>query len=128
MSVIQFAGCALLSAVLVLLLRTLSPLLAQPVRAVALALLIGVALTLYAPVISVIKELLSLTEGERIAEVLLRATGVALITELAALLCRELGEGGIAEGVLLFGKLEILVLSLPFISAVLEIAKELLKF
>jgi hypothetical protein len=128
MSVIQFAGCAVLSAALLLLLRTLSPTLAPPVRAVALALLVGGALAFFHPVIGAMQELLSLAGGEAPAEVLLRATGVALVTELAAMLCRELGEGGIAEGVLLFGKLEILVLSLPFISAVLEIAKELLKF
>lgn len=127
MSVLQFAGCALFAAVLLLLLRTLSPALAPPVRAVLLALLFGGALALFHPVVAAIKALLSLVDGAGPTEVLLRATGVALITELAAMLCRELGEGGIAEGVLWFGKLTILTLSLPFISAVLELAKELLK-
>lgn len=127
MSVLQFAGCALLAAMLLLLLRTLSPALAPPVRALLLALFLGGALALFYPVVTAIKSLLSLVDGAGPTEVLLRATGVAVITELAAMLCRELGEGGIAEGVLWFGKLTILVLSLPFISAVLELAKELLK-
>ena len=58
---------------------------------------------------------------------LIRALGIALICELCALFCRDLGEQSVASGVLLFGKLEILVLCLPLVDKVLEIAKELLQ-
>ena len=128
MSVVQLSGCALLAAVVILLLRLLRAELALPARVAAVVVLLGAALALYSPVLEGMRQLFELADGTELAAPLLRATGIALIAELTALICRELGENGIAEGVLLFGKLEILVLSLPFISAVLEIAKELLKF
>ena len=59
---------------------------------------------------------------------ILRATGIALIAEFAASVCRDLGENTVANGVLLFAKMEILVLCLPLVDQVLEIAKELLNF
>ena len=90
--------------------------------------LCGVALALYLPVVEHMRALFALADGGELATTVLRATGIALIAELTASLCRDLGESSVAEGVLLFGKLEILVLSLPLIDAVLEIAKELLKF
>ena len=128
MSVVQLSGCALLAAVVILLLRLLRAELALPARVAAVVVLLGAALALYFPVLEGMRQLFALADGTELAAPLLRATGIALIAELTALICRELGENGIAEGVLLFGKLEILVLSLPFISDVLEIAKELLKF
>ena len=61
-------------------------------------------------------------------DTVLRALGIALICELTALFCRDLGENTLAEGVQLFGKLEILILSLPLLDKVLEMAKELLQY
>lgn len=128
MSIVQLSGCALLAVILILLLRTLRADLALPARVAAVIAVFGAALALYLPVLEEMRRLFALAEGGDFATPLLRATGIALIAELTAIFCRELGENGVAEGVLLFGKLEILVLALPFISAVLDIAKELLKF
>ena len=47
-----------------------------------------------------------------------------LVAELAAGFCRDLGEGSVADGVLLFGKLEILLLALPLIDELLKIIGE----
>ena len=46
----------------------------------------------------------------------------------AAILCEDLGEPSVARGIQIFGKLEILVLSLPLVDKVLELAKELLQY
>ncbi|MBR3863000.1 MAG: stage III sporulation AC/AD family protein, partial [Clostridia bacterium] len=61
------------------------------------------------------------------AESVLRAVGIGLICEFSAAFCRDLGENTVAEGVLLFGKLEILVLALPLVDELIEIVGELLK-
>ena len=128
MSIVQLSGCALLAVILILLLRSLRADLALPARVAAVIVVFGAALALYLPVLEEMRSLFALADGGDFATPLLRATGIALIAELTAIFCRELGENGVTEGVLLFGKLEILVLALPFISAVLDIAKELLKF
>ena len=128
MSILQLSGCAILSVFLIFLLRQLRTELALPARLAAVLLLCGAALALYLPVVERMRTLFSLADGSDLATPVLRATGIALIAELTASFCRDLGEGSVADGVLLFGKLEILVLCLPLIDAVLEIAKELLKF
>lgn len=128
MSILQLSGCAILSVFLIFLLRQLRTELALPARLAAVLLLCGAALALYLPVVERMRALFSLANGADLATPVLRATGIALIAELTASFCRDLGEGSVADGVLLFGKLEILVLCLPLIDDVLEIAKELLKF
>ena len=128
MSIFSLAGVALLGAMLILFLRELRPTFIPPVRLGATIVLLGASLALYAPVITRIEALFSQTGAGEYMDVVLRALGIALICELTALFCRDLGEGTLAEGIELFGKLEILVLSLPLLDKVLEMAKELLKY
>ena len=128
MGILQVAGCALLAVIALIALRELRPSFAPPVRLAASVLLIGAALALYAPVLTRIQALLSVPAASEFASPVLRALGIALICELTANFCRDLGENTVAEGVQLFGKLEILVLSLPLVDKVLEIAKELLQY
>ena len=127
MSVIQLAGVGLLACVAILLLRELHSGIAPTVRLGATLLLFGAALLLYAPVVNRIRTLFSMVEGQELATPVLRAVGIALIAELAATLCRDLGENTIADGVLLFGRMEILLLALPLIDQLLQIAGELLR-
>lgn len=128
MQITAIAGAALLAVILILTLRELRASLALPARLAATLMLVGAALALLAPILLRVRELFSLAGEPEHATVILRATGIALICELAASFCRDLGEGTVAEGVLLFGKLEILVLCLPLMDAVLDVAKELLQF
>lgn len=128
MSIVSLAGASLLAVFLIFILRELRPSLALPSRLAATVALIGASLALCVPVVTRMRALLELGGGGSVATLLLRALGVALVTELAAGFCRDLGEGGIADALTLFGKTEILVLSLPLVDDVLEMAKELLKF
>ena len=128
MGLLQLSGLALLAAMLILILRELRPAFVPPVRLGASLLLIGAALALYAPVLSRVQALFAQTGAGVYTDVVLRALGIALICELTAAFCRDLGESTLAEGVQLFGKLEILVLSLPLVDKVLEMAKELLQY
>ena len=128
MSLLSLSGIALLAAMLILMLREIRPAFVPPVRIGASVILIGAALLLYAPILSRIRTLFSETGAEEYLDTVLRALGIALICELTALFCRDLGESTISEGVQLFGKLEILVLALPLLDKVLEMAKELLQY
>ena len=128
MSLLSLSGIALLAAMLILMLREIRPAFVPPVRIGASVILIGAALLLYAPILSRIRTLFSETGAEEYLDTVLRALGIALICELTALFCRDLGENTISEGVQLFGKLEILVLALPLLDKVMEMAKELLQY
>lgn len=128
MGIVQIAGVGLLSAALILCLRELRATFALPTRLAVTLFLFGAALVLYVPVLERIRALFSLSEATDYATPILRAAGIALICEFTATFCRDLGENTVANGVLLFGKMEILVLCLPLVDGVLDIAKELLKF
>ena len=128
MSVLSLCGIALLAAMLILILRELRPSFVPSVRLGASVLLVGSAILLYSTVLSGIRSLFSQTGTGEYIDTVLRALGIALVCELTAIFCRDLGEQTLAEGVQLFGKLEILVLSLPLLDKVLEIAKELLQY
>lgn len=126
MGAVELSGVALLAAMMILLLREWRPTMAVPLRLGVVLLLTVAAVGLFVPVVSRVRALLSLAPEEALTAPILRAAGVALISELTAGFCRDLGENSVAEGVLLFGRLEILVLCLPLVDALIDIAGELL--
>lgn len=126
MGAVELSGVAILSVMMMLLLREWRPCMAAPLRLGVVLLLAGAAVALLSPVVSRVKTLLSFSQGGELAAPIMRAAGVALITELAAGFCRDLGENGIAQGVLFFGRAEILLLCLPLVDTLIEIAGELL--
>lgn len=128
MGSMQLAGAALLCVMVILTLREFRPSLVAPARLAATLLLVGAALALYTPILTHLSTLISVTQANEYAMPILRALGIALICELTAAFCRDLGENTVAQGVSLFGRLEILLLSLPLMDQVLEIAKELLEY
>ena len=89
---------------------------------------LGLTLTLAATVLTYVTELASATgvsEGEG-WPLLLKALGVAFLTETAASVCRDSGEGGLATWVETAGKLEILLLSFPLIRTVMDTVADML--
>jgi stage III sporulation protein AD len=89
---------------------------------------LGLVLSLAGMVMSYVTELTSATgalEGESWG-LLLKALGLAFLTETAASVCRDSGETGLATWVETAGKLEILLLSFPLIRTVLDTVTELL--
>ena len=126
MGVWQIAGVALLSCMVLLLLKEWRPAMTVPLRLSVTVLVTGAALLLYVPVLSQIGEMFTLSGGAEYATPLLRAAAIALVCELSATLCRDMGEGTLASGVQWFGRIEILLLCLPLVDGLLAVAKELL--
>lgn len=98
-----------------------------PLLRIALTLLLTAAvLTWISPLIAYLHQLTELSGMVDSAEILLKALGIAWLTQCCADVCRESGEGGAANGVELAGKVELLLLALPLINRVLEVVGELL--
>ena len=57
--------------------------------------------------------------------VLMKALGIGVICQFTAELCRDAGESVLASRVEFFGKIEILLLSIPLLQKLLAFAKEL---
>ena len=57
----------------------------------------------------------------------LKITGVSLLMGVCAEVCRELGESGVARGVVLAGRVEILCIALPYLQKIIALGVELLE-
>lgn len=55
----------------------------------------------------------------------LKVLGVGYLFGICADICRQIGEGGIASAVLMMGRVEILLLCLPYIRRIIELSGEL---
>jgi hypothetical protein len=65
-------------------------------------------------------------DGREYSVAMLKMVGVGYAFGICSDVCRELGETGLASAVSLFGRVEILMLSMPFIKRVLEKGLELI--
>ncbi len=128
---LKLFGGALLGVMILLILKK-----SNPDGALMLKLMVGtvlacVCIVFMKPLIDYIGEISeSFGANEQImlsAEILLKALGVAVLTHICATICRDSGEGSIAYYVELGGKIEIILLSLPLLRNVTDMALELLE-
>lgn len=100
----------------------LSPLL----RCAILLSLFSLALVRASPLFSALSSLAERYSLGSSFSLLWRGAGIALAASLSAGLCREAGEGGIADGLEFFCKIELLLLALPALQDLLSLAGNLL--
>ena len=98
-----------------------------PLLRVAILLLFGLAaIASVRPAITYVSRLGGSASIGGYVEVLLKALGIAILTQYTAEICRECGENAAASGVELTGKIEILLLCLPLIDEILVMADKML--
>ena len=96
------------------------------VRAAGGVLIFGMIMISAEPLLRSFSEMSKLGAGVEYIEIMLKALGVALVAHVCAGICRDCGEAGIAGGVELAGKIEILLLCLPLIERILGYASEII--
>ena len=97
-----------------------------PLLRLALTLLFAfAAVNAAAPLLNYLNTLMGQSGTPTYAVILIKALGIAVLTQCCGDICRECGENGIASGVELVGKLEILLLSIPLIHEILGLAQKL---
>ncbi len=85
------------------------------------------AISAASPLVSYIQTLSANSALAAKAPILLKALGIALLTQACSQSCKECGESGIATGVETFGKIQILILCLPILSELFLLAERLLE-
>lgn len=86
------------------------------------------AISIILPIVTYIT---SLFEGSSLGEyggIVIKALGIALLTQICADICRDSGEGSAASGVELMGRLEILLLCLPMLENILSTVREVMSW
>lgn len=121
-------GLALLGLVTLLLLRQQRGEWAPFLRMAVAVLALGGVISMAAELLSALGEVTE-RAGESVDGTLSflgKALAIAFLTEGAAAICRDSGEGGLATWVELAGKLELLLLAIPLVGEVWDFVGELL--
>lgn len=91
----------------------------------AMAALVG--LSFLKPVIAFLYELEELGDLQSgVLNILLKATGIALVSELGASICRDSGNASLAQAVKLMGIMAMLSFSLPVLETLMELIQTIL--
>lgn len=124
----RIGGLALVGLVALLILRQYKPEWAVFIRMAVTVVSMGIILSMAGTVIAYVTDLTTGTGGLNgdTWSLLLKALGIAFLTETAASICRDSGETSLAGWVETAGKLEILLLSFPLIRTVMDTVADLL--
>ena len=126
MAVWQWFGLAIAAAAACMVVRVQQPQMASLCAAAAGLMLLGLALDGLRDLQSLFARLTALAGlQEGYLQTLLKALGVSYAAEVAAQVCTDLGEGGLALKVGLMGKLCVFSLTAPLMMTILEMILEL---
>lgn len=122
----KICGAALLAVIVIAVLSEVSKSAKIPVKLGGTVLLYGGALLLILPLIS---RLSDMAEGYALVtygELMLKCLGIALIAQIVADLCRDIGEGTAGSIVEMAAKAVILLLALPTVESLIGTVEGLL--
>ena len=125
----KVCGIAAIASMLILLVKKWGSDIAVLLKIASSITLAAVCFGAVSPIVSYVKELSTMGETAGIAnaaEFMLQVLAVAVVTHAFATICRDCGEGSLGGYVELAGKIEIILLSLPFVKGIIEMTVELL--
>ena len=121
MDIIKIIGIGLISLIIIVILKQYKPEFAMYVSLLAGVLIFLLVATKISGIIEVLKSIANKAsiDSEFIA-LLIKITGIAILTEFAVSICKDSGETAIANKVDLGGKVIIMSMSIPIMSSLLQ--------
>ncbi len=121
MDIIKIIGIGLIAVIIVIILKQYKPEFTVYISICAGAIILGLVMTRISGIIQLLTELSNkVSDTNGFLTVLIKITGIAFLTEFAVSICKDSGESAIASKVDLGGKVIIISMSIPIISALLE--------
>ncbi len=121
MDIIKIIGIGLIAVIIVIILKQYKPEFTIYVSICAGIIILGLVMTRLSAIIQLLTELSNkVSDTNGFLTVLIKITGIAFLTEFAVSICKDSGESAIASKVDLGGKVIIISMSIPIISALLE--------
>lgn len=129
MEIIQIVGFGLLATILITIIKGTRPDMATNVSIVAGIAIFGFLLVRIGTVFRVLTDLATASGIEWVyLKSVLKVVGVAYVAGFGAQVCRDAGEGAIAQKLELAGKVIIMVIAVPIIVAVIDVVTKLLLY
>lgn len=125
--VIKIIGIALIALIITIIIKQYRPEFAIYISLVAGVIILALVIGSLTNVINLLKDI-STRSGinNKFLGILLKMTGIAILTEFAISICKDAGENAIASKVEIGSKVIIISLSVPIISNLLEVILKLM--
>ncbi len=123
---IKQSGFVILALLVIVIIKQVKGEIQIPVKLVIAVVLFGVAISSLSGVIDSLGELFSYAGVTKYATVMLKALFVGLITSICSSLCTDAGEGTLSYICILLGKAQILLLALPLVFEIIDMAINLI--
>lgn len=125
--IIKIIGIGLIALVIVIILKQYRPEYAIYVSILAGVLILFLALEKLSGIINLLQSISDKTYiNKQFLGILLKITGIAIITEFAVSVCSDAGEKAIASKIEIGSKVIIIAMSIPIVSSLLELIIEIL--
>lgn len=125
--IIKIVGIGLVALVIVIILKQYRPEYTIYVSIIAGVLILTLTMSKISGIINLLKSISDKTYiNKQFLEILLKITGIAIITEFAVSICTDAGEKAIASKIEIGSKVIIIAMSIPIISSLLELIVEIL--
>lgn len=127
MDIVKIIGVGLTALIIIIILKQYKPEFTVYVSIIAGAIILLMVIGKIQAIIGVLSNLTNkIGTGSQFLKILLKITGIAILTEFAVSLCKDAGEGAIASKIDLGGKIIIVSISIPIITALLELVISIL--
>lgn len=125
--IIKIIGIGLIALVIVVILKQYRPEYTIYVSIIAGVLILFLAMEKLSGIINLLQSISDKTYiNKQFLGILLKITGIAIITEFAVSICTDAGEKAIASKIEIGSKVIIIAMSIPIISSLLELIIEIL--
>ena len=125
--IIKIVGIGLISLIIIIIIRQYKPEFAVYVSIISGIIILYFIMNKLEGIINLLKNI-SYKSGinNQFLEILLKITGIAILSEFAINLCKDSGEGAIASKIDIGSKVIIVSMSIPIISSLLEVILKLI--
>ena len=125
--IIKIIGIGLIALVIAIILKQYRPEYAIYVSMIAGVLILFLSMEKITGIINLLQSISDKTYiNKQFLSILLKITGIAIITEFAVSICTDAGEKAIASKIEIGSKVIIIAMSIPIISSLLELIIEIL--
>ena len=128
MEIVKIIGIGIIALIIIVILKQYKPEFTIYVSIIAGIIILFIVMDKLYGVISLLSNIANKTgAGSQYIEILLKITGIAILTEFGVSICKDSGETAIANKIDLGGKIIIISISVPIITALLELLARILQ-
>ena len=122
MEIVKIIGIGITALIIIIILKQYKPEFAVYISIIAGIIILLMSMSKLSAIVTVLSNLGSkVGAGSQFLKILLKVTGIAILTEFAVSICKDSGETAIASKIDLGGKIIIVSISIPIITALLEL-------